>query len=377
MSLSPAQQFRELLKKTASPLILLPSYPSRDALSTAFALALFLENSGREVSVAGENILKDKESLAFLTEPKSLLSSLSGARDFILSFNTERNRISNVRTEEAGHELRIYLTPDHGAIDPRDFSFVPAQFKFDLVIVIGSPDKERLGQIYENNPDIFYEVPVVNLDNHPDNELFGQVNLMDITASSVSEILAEILEKADPALLDSRVYECLLTGIISATESFQKKNTTPRALHTASRLMDQGADQQKIVRSLYKTQPLHLLKLWGRVMSQLKWNDDLKLIWAQVSIEDLVQSRARAEDLPLVLEKIRGNYSAASLFLILSPETNARILGIARAISPEALAAFAKRFPNGHLENDVFRFTLDANSLDEAEHIVIGTLAEK
>lgn len=371
MSLTPTQQFEELLKKSVTPLIILPSYPSKDALATAFALSFFLKHIGKEVHLAGENITKDKEFLAFIGEPDNLLPSITGARDFVLSFSTTRNKIMNVRTETAPDELRIYLTPENGAIDPRDFSFIPAKFKFDLAIVIGSPDKEHLGKVYEENPDIFYELPIINIDNHSDNELFGQVNLVDITASSASEILAEILGKGTLGTMDEQVSESLLAGIVSATDSFQKKNTTPKCLTIASHLMDKGADQQKIIRSLYKTQPLHLLKLWGRVMASVKWNENLKLIWALVSVEDLVQSRAATTDLPRVLEKIRSNYSSGNSFMILYPENHTQVHGLIKATTSEGLAMLADRFKEGTLHGDMLEFMLTANSLDEAEHIAI------
>lgn len=374
MSFSPVQQFQELLKKTVAPIILLPAYPSRDTLASAFALAFSFKQMGKEAHIAGENILKDKELVFFLGEPENLLPTITGARDFVLSFNTERNKITNVRSETIDNELRIYLTPERGSIDPRDFSFIPAQFKFDLAIIIGASDKESLGKIYEDNPDIFYEIPIINIDNHPDNELYGQINLVDITASSNAEILSETFEKTFPNVLDERVSESLLTGIIAATESFQKKNTTPQALQIASRLMDHGADQQKIVRSLYKTQPLHLLKLWGRVMAQAKWNEELKLIWALVSLEDLIQSRARVEDLPAVLEKIHSNYSSANYFMILSPETNSQIGGIIKSTSADNLSRVSERIGHGEIQGDIFRFSLSANSLDEAEEHVIALL---
>lgn len=376
MSLTPSQQFEELLKKTATPLIILPSYPSRDAVATACALAFFLQSIGKDVSLSGDNIVKDKEFLSFIGEPDHILPSITGARDFVLTFSTVRNKIMNVRTETAPDELRIFLTPENGAIDPRDFSFIPAKFKFDLVIVIGSPDKEHLGKVYEENPDIFYEIPIVNIDNHSDNELFGQVNLVDITASSSAELVAEILERGTLGELSPTVTESLLAGIVSATESFQKKNTTPKCLQIASRLMDRGADQQKIIRSLYKTQPLHLLKLWGRVMANVKWNEQLKLIWAQVSVEDLVQARASAFDLPSVLEKIRGNYSSGNYFLILYPESGAQVRGLIKAASSESLTLLAERFKEGTLHGDTLEFALSVSTLDEAERITLEKLEQ-
>ncbi len=371
MSLTPSQQFEELLKKTVTPLIILPSYPSRDAVATACALAFFLKSIGKDVSLSGDNVIKDKEFLSFIGEPDNVLPSITGARDFVLTFSTTRNKIMNVRTETAPDELRIFLTPENGAIDPRDFSFIPAKFKFDLAIVIGSPDKEHLGKVYEENPDIFYEVPIVNIDNHSDNELFGQVNLVDMTASSSAEMVAEMLERGTLGDLIPTVTESLLAGIVSATESFQKKNTTPKCLQIASRLMDRGADQQKIIRSLYKTQPLHLLKLWGRVMANVKWNEQLKLIWAQVSVEDLVQARASAFDLPSVLEKIRGNYSSGNYFLILYPESTSQVRGLIKAASSESLTLLAERFKEGTLHGDTLEFALSVTTLDEAERIAL------
>ncbi|MBP7060660.1 MAG: hypothetical protein KBA91_01630 [Candidatus Moranbacteria bacterium] len=376
MSLTPAQQFEELLKKSVTPLIILPSYPSRDSVATAFALAFFLKHIGKDAHLAGENIASDKETLGFIGEPEHLLPSITGARDFVLTFSTARNKILNVRTEKDSDELRIFLTPENGAIDPRDFSFIPAKFKFDLAIVVGSPDKEHLGKIYEENPDIFYELPIINIDNHSDNELFGQLNLVDVTASSHAEILADILGKSTLGQPTEAVNESLLAGIISATDSFQKKNTTPKALQIASHLMDKGADQQKIIRSLYKTQPLHLLKLWGRVMAGVKWNEHLKLIWALVSVEDLVQARAVAADLPRVLEKIRSNYSSGNFYMILYPESATIVRGLIKAAQSEGLSLLADRFKEGTLRGDTLEFTLTVRSLDEAETLTIEKMQE-
>lgn len=374
MSLTPHQQFQKLTRDAKDILILLPHHLHGDAIGAAWALASLLKRRDKKVTVASDDLTAITERYAFLDKPEILVETLSGARDFILSFNTTYNKIHSVRTEEDTEEYRILITPEHGSIDPRDFSFIPARFKFDLVIVLDAPDKESLGKLYESNADIFYEIPVINIDHHAKNDNFGQLNLVDITASSTSEILADLLDKTYPEWIDETVAECLLTGIISATESFQKKNTTPKSLQIASYLMTHGADQQKIVRHLYKTQPLHLLKLWGRVMAQLKWHDDLKLIWSSVTIEDLVQSRAQAHDLPRILEKIRMHYSAGSFFLIIFHETPQSIRGIMKTNSQETLAVLAALWPEGEIRDDSFEFPIDHASLETVEQEITEKL---
>ncbi|HLC95682.1 MAG TPA: hypothetical protein VJH89_04315, partial [Patescibacteria group bacterium] len=87
-----------------------------------------------------------------------------------------------------------------------------------------------------------------------------------------------------------------------------------------------------------------------------------------------VQARARVEDLPQVLEKIKSNYSAAQLFMILYPETNGVVQGLVKSVVPETLTHFADHFKEGELRGDIFSFSLSANSLDEAEQIIVSRL---
>ena len=373
MALEPVQQLEEVLKKSKDVLIFLPQNPSGDAIGAGWSFYFFLKNRGIKPVLAFDDSAKNTDRFAFLPRPKNIKDSVSEARDFIISFNTRHNKISNVRTVEKKEEFRIYITPEQGSIDPRDFSFIPAKFKFDLVVVLDSPDKESLGKLYEENPDVFYEVPVINADHHSNNDNFGQINLVNITASSTCEILAEAFEAIDPASIDEDIANCLLAGIISATESFQKKNTTPKALQLSAQLMDKGAEQQKIIRHLYKTQPLHLLKLWGRIMARLKWDEDLKLAWSLVSLEDFIQSHSKPIDIPLVLEKIKDNYSSGKIFLVLFNETSKLVKGVL-AFSQEKDLKKMSQLIEGEIKGSLYEFQIKNSNIVEAEKTVLEKL---
>ena len=88
MSLSPDQQFHDLIKKASHPLILLTPYPSRDDMAAALALSLFIERLGKSVTLAADRIDTTLNELSFVARPKEVLSALSGARHFVLSFLT-------------------------------------------------------------------------------------------------------------------------------------------------------------------------------------------------------------------------------------------------------------------------------------------------
>ncbi|NTW30156.1 MAG: hypothetical protein HGB34_00225 [Candidatus Moranbacteria bacterium] len=380
MSLSPIEQFTELVRKSEHPLILLPAHPSKDALASALGLERFIKTTGRAVTIVGDGLTAHLPELSFLGLPTDPLDSLSGTREFVLSFNTERNRILGIRSEQDGDEFRIHITPERGTIDPRDFSFIPARLQYDVAFVIGATDKESLGSIYTENPDIFYEIPIVDIDTSAGNERFGQVNLVDMTASSISEILFESLMSIDPTRMSDGVAECLLTGIIAATESFQRKNTTPKALQAASKLIELGADREKIVLALYKTQPFGVLKLWGRFMSALKWDEGLRIAYASLSLDDFIQSRTRPEDLPEILDKVRSNFSSGTFFAAIYPESPTVSAIIIRAVEPATIAALAAHIPGANLRGDMMSFALpypagadaEAGLLDSVRHVSEG-----
>lgn len=369
MGLDNIQQLENLLLRSREVLIFAPKNATGDAIGSSWALQYFLEKKNIRSTIVMEKNESKFERFAFLGSPLSLRYDMSGARDFVLSFNTKYNKITDVRSENDDNELRIYITPEKGSIDPRDFSFIPAKFKYDLVVVLDCPDKEALGKTFEDNPDIFYEVPVINIDHHTDNENFGQINVVDITSSSTSEIIAQILEKIDDNLIDERIAQCLLTGIIDATNSFQKKNTTPKALQAAANLMTKGADQQEIVRFLYKTQPFYLLKLWGRIMARLVWEEHLKMVWAPVLLDDFIQSRSNPNDVPFIIEKIRDNYAGGKIFMVVFDEKN----GVSRAIIKSTDSDLLKKIAvvlSANCSSDMCEFSENGNALDAGKKIV-------
>ncbi len=342
MSLSPQEQFKTFLENSKDILILIPENPSADAVGSAWALYHLLEKKQLQPTIAFSNHLSAK--FDFLTKPGRILTEISGARDFVLSFDTTRNKIMQIRQEEKDGRFNILVTPEKGSVDPRDFSFILARFKYDLVITIDTSDLEGLGKLYTNNTDLFFEVPVVNIDHHSGNENFGQINLVDITASSSSEILAGFFETFYAALIDENVSTCLMTGLIGATESFQRKNTTPKALALAATLMNRGANQQEVIRWLYKTQPLPILKLWGRAMAKINLEKDLHMVWAEITVEDFVQSRAKQEDLPLILEKLEENYSEGKIFMLLHNDTPQSSVALIKTTDPETLQKIYAHF---------------------------------
>ena len=371
MPLSLPDQLKNQIEAAETILILTAEKPPRDAIAAAWALSHILESIGKNPVVLSK---KNGSALSsFLKKPKNMEGEIRGARDFVLSFDTTRNKIIDFRTENKLDKFEIYITPEREAIDPRDFSFAPAKFKYDLIVVLGCSDLERIGEIKEKNSDLFFEVPILNIDNSSTNENFGQVNLVDIMASSLSEILAGLFKKIWGEQITPDAARCLLTGLISATGNFQSPRTTPQTFLAASWLIEKGADQQEIVKNLFKTQSFSFMKLWGRVMARLQWDEKAKLAWSAISLEDFVQSRSRPDELPLVLEKIKDNFSAGKYFAILYSETLERSIALVKNADSESLKLIQEKL-GGEIKNNHLEVIFENKNILEAEKELLSRL---
>lgn len=301
-----------LINKSEEILLIIPPNPTDDVLSSAFALHRYFQKLNKKSYFFHKQPIPNR--LSFLEKPEKILDTLNGSREFVLLFKTKYNKILNVHSENMGDHFEVRVTPEKGSIDPRDFSFMPADFKYDLLITFGTASLESLGDIYHENTDLFFEVPKINIDNKSSNENYGQANMIDVTACSIAEICTGLILEHDESQFDKEIAQALLTGIISATESFQMATTTPRAMIAAARLMKYKANQSTVIRYLYKTKSFSFLKLWGRVMAHLEWDEETKMAWALLDANDFQDSGANYEDIPYILEEIQKNFYEGQVF---------------------------------------------------------------
>ncbi len=371
MPLSIQDQIKNRIESAESVLILAKHKAPNEAIAASWGFFHLLKSLGKKPVIL-HNGRRD-EKLSFLPQPDRIEEKITGARDFVISFSTKYNKILGSRVEKKDDTYEIYITPEKETVDPRDFSFIPAKFKYDLIVILGCQNLEQLGELKERNSDLFFEVPIVNIDNLNANENFGQLNLVDITASSLSELLADLAKSYWEKQVTPSSAQCFLAGIISATTNFQSPKTTPQTFLAASWLIEKGANQQKIIRNLFKTQSFSFMKLWGRVMARLNWDEEKKMAWSIVSIEDFVQSRTKPTELPLILEKIKDNFSAGKLFVILYSETLERSVALLKNGESESLQKIQK-ICGGEIKNGYLEIIFEGKNVLEAEKELLEKL---
>ena len=385
MELSSEQQILEVVEKSKKVLLLTKQHPTEDAVCSLIALGLYLEKSGKEVDMVTQGPIPP--TLGFIPEVKKVKSNVQQAKNFVVSLDTSNTKVAQFSYDfdDDGKKLNIFITPEGGNFTPDHLSTKVLGFGYDTIFIIHSADFEALGPVYTSNADLFYETPVINIDRSSSNEQFGEVNLVDTTASSLAEVLYELFTTLGEKVIDKRIATCLLTGIIASTRSFQNKST-PRSFSIAAKLIAVGANQQQVINSLYKNRSLSMLKLWGRALARVKHDSEKKLAWSMLGQKDFVSSGAQKKDLEGITDEIMTSVPNTDLVVVLY-EAAKEATGVSKQMEAEEMSAggveiLIKSNKESHINqlseifdtasrNGVMKIKISGISLAEAEKDVL------
>lgn len=314
--LTQEQQIFEQIKKATNILVTFKKTWSGDSVASALAFFLFLKKLDKNVKIVAEQF-DQKQLYSFLPGYTEIKNTLDNLRKFIISLDITNTKVNQIKYQQEENKLNFIISPKDGFFTPDDIESHSSGFKYDLIIIVDSPDLESLGKIYDNDTEFFYQIPIINIDHKSTNESFGQINLIELTAVSTSEILFSLFEKFSHDLIDENIATCLLTGIIAETKSFKTSNITPHSLFISSQLVSMGGRREEIVNQLYRSRNLNVLKLWGRVLSRLSSTLDNKLIWSTLNYNDFIKTNCEEKDLSDVIDELIINIPQAKIIAII------------------------------------------------------------
>lgn len=216
---------------------------------------------------------------------------------------------------------------------------------YDMLCLIDCADRRRLGGFYSDDPDRVNgsSVPIVNIDHHVTNDLFGTVNIVEPGAASASEVVTDILASWGTELTQA-IAQCLLAGIYGDTLGLRTESTTSRTMRTAADLVDAGANPGPIVDALFRLKPRSSVCLWEQALRNVRWSDTL--IFTELTPEVFASCGAKpieAEGLVNFLVGTEGSRVAAILY---ANDTGWRV-SMRSVLAEVDVAAIAAEFGGG------------------------------
>jgi phosphoesterase RecJ-like protein len=236
---------------------------------------------------------------------------------FILTLDVKESGVQELSYDLQDEKLRIFVTPKQGFLTRDAVRTAQTDFKYDLIVVLDSENLAALGGLYENNTELFYKTPIINIDHQAGNEHFGQVNLVDLTVVSTAEVVFDLLKQLGEEYIDAAVATAILTGLIAQTRSLKSDNIKPHTVATAAKLIGLGAEREKIITNRFRPRSVSALKLWGHALTPLQHDSKIGLVWSTITRDDFVRSGATETDLKDIIDELIGNSPEAKFTLLL------------------------------------------------------------
>jgi phosphoesterase RecJ-like protein len=254
MKMQIREKSEELLKiaeKSEKVLIVGHIHPDGDCLGSMFALRVFFERLGK-VAVVGI----EKE-------------------DYPAAYS--------------------FLLEGHRTVSPEEMNE-----KFDLAISVDAPNTNRLGGFA-----VYFEQAEkkVNIDHHPDNRNFADLNIVVEDISSTSEIIFWLLKEMNFDI-DYEIALPLYVGIVTDTGRFQYSNTLPSTFEAAKDLLAKGVSPVYVFRQVYENLRPEVLRLLGVVLERVK--NENGLFWSYIEEDDFDRFNVRPAETENYIDYIRS-----------------------------------------------------------------------
>lgn len=161
-----------------------------------------------------------------------------------------------------------------------------------LGIVVDTANQERIdGESYKQCTEI------IKIDHHIAVDNFGNINVVDDTASSASQLIGQFLmDKSDILKINLAGANALYMGMVGDTNRFMYKTTDVRTFRVAAMLIETGVDIDSLYQRMYLRKAKDL-KINAFILNQYKVSGNIAYyVLRQTDLEALSITRERGSD---------------------------------------------------------------------------------
>lgn len=215
----------------------------------------------------------------------------------------------------------------------------PHGWEPDVAVGLDCDTEPRLGTVA---PFVLGAPVVIDIDHHTGSGPFGDIRVLDPTASSTSQQVYYLLKmmRIEP---DRDVATCLLAGIMFDTGAFRFSNTSPETFEAGARLVEAGAQPAFLAREMFENRPYASLKLLGRALVGARVQDGI--IWSALTRRDFRETGAEESETEGIINHLMATRDVRAAILL--RETAHGVKASLRSRPPIDVAAVARSFGGG------------------------------
>jgi phosphoesterase RecJ-like protein len=197
-------------------------------------------------------------------------------------------KTASVRVRD-GFGKPLYNIP--GADEVTISDVLPADYPnaYDAVFTMECPEVERTG--YPVLPG-----PVVNIDHHLGNTMYGEINYLDLDAPSVGEMVLQLNRAHLHVPLDADIATAMYVSLATDTGFFRYHNTTLRTFEAAEELVRAGVVPGDVSLWINESVTRGSIKLLGLCLTTLELTPDGRIATIELPKRFFTDAEATPED---------------------------------------------------------------------------------
>jgi bifunctional oligoribonuclease and PAP phosphatase NrnA len=250
------------------------------------------------------------------TDLERVAAALRGAQRFLLTTHEgpDGDALGSLLgmhrlLEQMGKDSVMFLAAKEFPL-PIEYQFLPLEEVFHeppadmadrIVVFLDCGNIERMPVDFLRSDGVH----VINIDHHHDNTRFGDINLVDVEASSTAEIVYELAGLLD-AEITPAIALALYVALVTDTGRFMYENTDARTHRVAAALIEAGVDVGDTYRRLYERVPLEKLRLVCRALGAIDLRCDGALVVTYISAADYESTGASEEMTEGIIDHLRS-----------------------------------------------------------------------
>lgn len=159
----------------------------------------------------------------------------------------------------------------------------------DMVVLLECGDVSR--------PDVagLDRYPLVNIDHHPGNAMYGGLNWVDESAAACGELVADLVD-ALGVPWDQAIATHLFLAITTDTGGFRYGPMSGRTFDICRRVADTGVDLAALSRQIFDSHSIGRVRLTGSLLHAMALDDDGRIATLQLDDALLAASGATLDD---------------------------------------------------------------------------------
>jgi bifunctional oligoribonuclease and PAP phosphatase NrnA len=174
--------------------------------------------------------------------------------------------------------------------------------EFDIVLALDTAAKDRLGTGIKA---VRACKTLVNIDHHPSNPGYGDLNYIDVQAPATGQIIYQLLQDQKLPFFPE-IADALFVAISTDTGSFRYQNTTARTFEIAGKLVEAGVDLATISHRIYESYPKRRILLLGQLLNEATFHANDRI--ATFSLTEATKARLAIDpaDIDGLIDVIRS-----------------------------------------------------------------------